>query len=483
MCTLSTMPDSQDIGGALPVAWLNCCDHLKFDLGESIPKQSNDGKCCCQGKLRFGESCNDREEISLGVNIAHFEEDEEFKTESILENERRTIALEGQTEEPQVQVMRLTVERDSLKPLIYFLSEAKKYGDFLSDHANFRKTPVEHNISNCSTPKGSRKTHSSNTPREEEKGNKGKGTKKMKAVGRKAESLQASRKANPGGSKDGKRKAQDCLPDEVEFLLEAKDCFYIVDVWDLDLSKIEIDGRVYWLMPMLKSFDEVKRLFFEKDQVTALFEGALFLLDISKGLQFLHEHRIIHRDISINNVMYSVEKRAWQIIDFDISRRLNESSYKNTCNNIGTRNYQAPEILKGEDYDFRVDIFSLGAIFERHMNERILQLAVFDGYADEKFGFRLTKVCYGYQKEDPKKRWTLEKGIFELISLLQDMCKYFFEKEPDSDLQDSLTKLEFHQDVTSKFPGIVRYLPEITLSKAKGIEILLEDDEIVEKEN
>ena len=70
----------------------------------------------------------------------------------------------------------------------------------------------------------------------------------------------------------------------------------------------------------------------------------------------MHEHKIMHRDIKPNNVVFM--DGIAKFIDFGAARKLSEDEMAKTC--IGTKYSQTPEILLGKEYDYKGDVFSLG---------------------------------------------------------------------------------------------------------------------------
>ena len=86
---------------------------------------------------------------------------------------------------------------------------------------------------------------------------------------------------------------------------------------------------------------------------------------LNNGLKIMKENKIIHRDLKLENILIKYEDNNKYIIklaDYGSSKRLNSLS-KNYCNtNVGTLIYMAPEILKGEKFNYKCDLWSIGII-------------------------------------------------------------------------------------------------------------------------
>ena len=84
------------------------------------------------------------------------------------------------------------------------------------------------------------------------------------------------------------------------------------------------------------------------------------IIQICLGLKEIHENKIIHRDLTPDNIFINEDNQI-KIGDFGISKQLEANNlYAKT--QIGKQHYLAPEVEKGEKYDYRIDIYSLGCI-------------------------------------------------------------------------------------------------------------------------
>ena len=81
---------------------------------------------------------------------------------------------------------------------------------------------------------------------------------------------------------------------------------------------------------------------------------------MTSGIDYLHGKKILHRDLKPANVFLT----SWfqlKIGDFGISKSLSET-LDMASTMCGTPVYIAPEVFRGEPYDNKADIWSLGCI-------------------------------------------------------------------------------------------------------------------------
>jgi serine/threonine protein kinase len=69
----------------------------------------------------------------------------------------------------------------------------------------------------------------------------------------------------------------------------------------------------------------------------------LFLYELASGLIVLHEHKIVHRDIKLENVFVTKEKHC-KIGDFNLSKKV-ENSFGTTASVVGTSFLHSPFLL------------------------------------------------------------------------------------------------------------------------------------------
>lgn len=88
--------------------------------------------------------------------------------------------------------------------------------------------------------------------------------------------------------------------------------------------------------------------------------------ELCDALSYLHSHQTVHRDIKPSNIMVTHDGHCIKLIDFGLADSRRSALLKTAA---GTKNYIAPEVLRGQAADVRSDIWSLGAVL-REMSPR-----------------------------------------------------------------------------------------------------------------
>ena len=92
-------------------------------------------------------------------------------------------------------------------------------------------------------------------------------------------------------------------------------------------------------------------------------------IDLCKALEYCQKQNIIHRDIKPENIFVS-RFGEFKLGDFGIARELERTM--SGLSKKGTFSYMAPEMYKGEPYDAKVDIYSLGIVLYKLRNHNRL---------------------------------------------------------------------------------------------------------------
>lgn len=89
-------------------------------------------------------------------------------------------------------------------------------------------------------------------------------------------------------------------------------------------------------------------------------------IDMCKALELCQKYNIIHRDIKPENIFVS-DNGDFKLGDFGIARTVEKTM--SGMSKKGTYNYMAPEVYRGAEYGFGVDIYSLGIVLYRLLNK------------------------------------------------------------------------------------------------------------------
>ena len=99
---------------------------------------------------------------------------------------------------------------------------------------------------------------------------------------------------------------------------------------------------------------------FERRKKLSEVEVQCYIVQLIRALQYLHSHRVIHRDLKLGNLFLN-DKMELKVGDFGLATKLDfEGERKKTV--CGTPNYIAPEVLYGAGHSYEVDIWAVGVI-------------------------------------------------------------------------------------------------------------------------
>ncbi len=81
-----------------------------------------------------------------------------------------------------------------------------------------------------------------------------------------------------------------------------------------------------------------------------------YMIQLGEAIRYVHEQKWIHRDLCPRNIMVS-DENVVKLIDFGLMVP-NTAPFQAPGNRTGTANYMAPELIKRQRTDQRIDIFS-----------------------------------------------------------------------------------------------------------------------------
>lgn len=146
-----------------------------------------------------------------------------------------------------------------------------------------------------------------------------------------------------------------------------------------------VNGRVFAMMMEYvpgRTLRQLQRKAWEDKSPVPLSVMMDIHLDVLRALRFAHTRvgsdgqplHLVHRDLKPDNVMITAEG-AVKLLDFGIAKASERLVDKTESNMVrGTVHYMSPEQVRGEDLDFRSDLFALGAmLFEALTGKRLIQ--------------------------------------------------------------------------------------------------------------
>lgn len=152
------------------------------------------------------------------------------------------------------------------------------------------------------------------------------------------------------------------LMSEIQIMESMKSANGIVGIEDYKVVQRE---PLKWEVFIRMEFLEDLQTYLERHPMTGR-EVVQMGMDLCEALKNCEIAGIVHRDVKIDNVFVN-RFGSFKLGDFGIAKQLGKT--RAAMSQKGTNMYMAPEIFRGEPYDARVDIYSLGILLYRLLNK------------------------------------------------------------------------------------------------------------------
>ncbi len=130
----------------------------------------------------------------------------------------------------------------------------------------------------------------------------------------------------------------------------------IVRVYDFDIDR----GALFIVMEFVEG-RSLRTWLQDSGRFTAAVSSDL-IQQLLSAVGAAHARGIVHRDLKPDNVLISTQGKT-KILDFGIAKVMDDEAHLTaTGSMVGTPAYMAPEQIKGDPVDQRVDVYALGVI-------------------------------------------------------------------------------------------------------------------------
>jgi eukaryotic-like serine/threonine-protein kinase len=118
-------------------------------------------------------------------------------------------------------------------------------------------------------------------------------------------------------------------------------------------------GESYLVLPYYPRGSLAQQL--REDGKLSLDRTVRLAAELGRGLDALHEHEILHRDVKPSNVLLADDGTA-ALSDFGLARASDSTQITQDGQLVGTPHYLAPELIEGGEATRASDLYALGCL-------------------------------------------------------------------------------------------------------------------------
>lgn len=155
----------------------------------------------------------------------------------------------------------------------------------------------------------------------------------------------------------------DNLLNEIKIMEQLETADNIVGIKDYQIVPME-NGLGYDIFIRMELLEDLST--YLKKQKLSEEEIVRLGMDICKALIACSSVGIIHRDIKLGNIFIN-KFGSFKLGDFGIAKQL--EGMTDAMSRKGTNMYMAPEVFQGKKYDATIDLYSLGLVMYRLLND------------------------------------------------------------------------------------------------------------------
>lgn len=122
----------------------------------------------------------------------------------------------------------------------------------------------------------------------------------------------------------------------------------------------EDDASIHLVLDLCTGPDLFDRIEDESSPISEP-EAAMVIGDLMEAIAACHRRGVVHRDVKPENVVFDAERRI-RLLDFGSAGWIGEDGGGVMKGLVGTPYYVAPEVVRGEEYGEKVDVWSAGVV-------------------------------------------------------------------------------------------------------------------------